>query len=151
MYQAKRTGSGSVAVYEQQEGDARARLSLTSRLRRAIGDGELRLHYQPIVSLHDGCLTGVEALVRWEDPAHGLIPPGDFIPIAEETGLIDPIGDWVIEELCAAARRWADAGQRPRLSFNLSPRASCAGPTWCPRSRRASRPTACARSSSARS
>jgi diguanylate cyclase (GGDEF)-like protein/PAS domain S-box-containing protein len=122
MYQAKRTGSGSVAVYEQQEGDARARLSLTSRLRRAIGDGDLRLHYQPIVSLHDGCLTGVEALVRWEDPAHGLIPPGDFIPIAEETGLIDPIGDWVVEELCAAAARWAGAGQRPRLSFNLSPR-----------------------------
>ena len=122
MYQAKRTGSGSVAVYEQQEGDARARLSLTSRLRRAIGDGDLRLHYQPIVSLHDGCLTGVEALVRWEDPAHGLIPPGDFIPIAEETGLIDPIGDWVVEELCTAAARWAGAGQRPRLSFNLSPR-----------------------------
>jgi diguanylate cyclase (GGDEF)-like protein/PAS domain S-box-containing protein len=122
MYQAKRTGSGSVALYQQQEGDARARLSLTSRLRRAIGAGELRLHYQPIVSLADGCLTGVEALVRWDDPQHGLVPPADFIPIAEETGLIDPIGDWVVEELCAAASRWAGAGQRPRLSFNLSPR-----------------------------
>jgi diguanylate cyclase (GGDEF)-like protein/PAS domain S-box-containing protein len=122
MYQAKRTGSGSVAVYEKEEGDARARLSLTTRLRRAIGEGELRLHYQPIVSLHDGLLTGVEALVRWEDPTHGLVPPGDFIPIAEETGLIDPIGDWVIEELCEQALRWAAVGQRPRLSFNLSPR-----------------------------
>jgi diguanylate cyclase (GGDEF)-like protein/PAS domain S-box-containing protein len=122
MYQAKRTGSGSVAVYQQEEGDARARLSLTTRLRRAIGDGELRLHYQPIVSLHDGLLTGVEALVRWEDPNHGLVSPGDFIPIAEETGLIDPIGDWVIDELCQQALRWAAVGQRPRLSFNLSPR-----------------------------
>lgn len=122
MYQAKRTGSGSVALYQRQEGDARARLGLTSRLRRAIGAGELRLHYQPIVSLSDGCLTGVEALVRWDDPQHGLVPPADFIPIAEETGLIDPIGDWVVEELCTAAARWAGAGQRPRLSFNLSPR-----------------------------
>jgi diguanylate cyclase (GGDEF)-like protein/PAS domain S-box-containing protein len=122
MYQAKRTGSGSVALYQQEAGDARARLSLTSRLRRAIGDGDLRLHYQPIVSLGDGCLTGVEALVRWEDPQQGLVPPADFIPIAEETGLIDAIGDWVIEELCSTAARWADAGQRPRLSFNLSPR-----------------------------
>jgi diguanylate cyclase (GGDEF)-like protein/PAS domain S-box-containing protein len=124
MYQAKRTGSGSVALYRQQEGegDARARLGLTSRLRRAIGDGDLRLHYQPIVALGDGSLTGVEALVRWEDPQHGLVPPADFIPIAEETGLIDAIGDWVMEELCAAAERWAGAGQRPRLSFNLSPR-----------------------------
>jgi diguanylate cyclase (GGDEF)-like protein/PAS domain S-box-containing protein len=122
MYQAKRTGSGSVAVYQQEEGDARARLSLTTRLRRAIGEGELRLHYQPIVALADGLLTGVEALVRWEDPQHGLVPPGDFIPIAEETGLIDPIGDWVVEELCRQALQWAAAGQRPRLSFNLSPR-----------------------------
>ncbi|HEY6761614.1 MAG TPA: EAL domain-containing protein [Baekduia sp.] len=122
MYQAKRTGSGSVALYEQEEGDARARLNLTTRLRRAIGDGELRLYYQPIAGLADGVLTGVEALVRWEDPKHGLVPPGDFIPIAEETGLIDPIGDWVVEELCAQATRWADAGHRPRLSFNLSPR-----------------------------
>ncbi|MCW2983321.1 MAG: hypothetical protein JWR63_891 [Conexibacter sp.] len=123
MYQAKRTGSGSVAIYQHEEGDARARLSLTTRLRRAIGDGELRLHYQPIVALGDQGLTGVEALVRWEDPATGmLVPPGDFIPIAEETGLIDAIGDWVIEELCAQALRWAAAGERPRLSFNLSPR-----------------------------
>jgi diguanylate cyclase (GGDEF)-like protein/PAS domain S-box-containing protein len=122
MYQAKRTGSGSVAIYEQEEGDARARLSLTTRLRRAIGEGELRLHYQPIVSIADGRLTGVEALVRWEDPEHGLVPPADFIPIAEETGLIDPIGDWVVEELCAQATRWAARDLRPRLSFNLSPR-----------------------------
>jgi diguanylate cyclase (GGDEF)-like protein len=122
LHQAKRTGGATVALYEREEGDARARLSLTSRLRRAIGEGELRLHYQPIVALGDGMLTGVEALVRWEDPRHGLVPPADFIPIAEETGLIDPIGDWVVEELCAQALRWAQAGRRPRLAFNLSPR-----------------------------
>jgi diguanylate cyclase (GGDEF)-like protein/PAS domain S-box-containing protein len=122
MYQAKRNGGGTVAVFQQEEGDARARLSLTTRLRRAIGAGELRLFYQPIVALSDGALTGVEALVRWESPTDGLIPPGDFIPIAEETGLIDPIGDWVVEELCTQGVRWAAEGLRPRLSFNLSPR-----------------------------
>jgi len=122
MYQAKRAGGGTVAVFQQEEGDARARLSLTTRLRRAIGAGDLRLHYQPIVALDDSGLTGVEALVRWEDPEHGLVAPGDFIPIAEETGLIDPIGDWVVEELCAQGVRWAQQGLRPRLSFNLSPR-----------------------------
>jgi diguanylate cyclase (GGDEF)-like protein/PAS domain S-box-containing protein len=122
LHQAKRAGGATVALYEREEGDARARLSLTARLRRAIGAGELRLHYQPIVALGDGLLTGVEALVRWEDPRHGLVPPADFIPIAEETGLIDAIGDWVVEELCAQALRWAADGHRPRLSFNLSPR-----------------------------
>jgi diguanylate cyclase (GGDEF)-like protein/PAS domain S-box-containing protein len=122
LHQAKRGGGATIAVYEHEEGDARARLSLTARLRRAIGDGELRLHYQPIVALSDGALTGVEALVRWEDPRLGLIPPADFIPTAEETGLIDAVGDWVVEELCAQALRWAQDGHRPRLAFNLSPR-----------------------------
>ncbi len=134
MYQAKRTGSGSVAVYQQEEGDARARLSLTSRLRRAIGEGELRLHYQPIVALHDSRLTGAEALVRWEDPTHGLVPPGDFIPIAEETGLIDAIGDWVIEELCQQAAALGRRRPSPAALVQPLARASCAGPTWCPRS-----------------
>ncbi|WCB96758.1 hypothetical protein DSM104299_05526 [Baekduia alba] len=109
MSQAKRTGSGSVALYEQQEGDARARLSLTTRLRRAIG--EVRLHCQPIVSPTDGLMIGVEALVRWEDPTHGLVPPADVIPIAEETGLIDPIGDCSSRSSVSRRR----AGPRARL------------------------------------
>jgi len=122
MYQAKRAGGGTVAFYEPQESDARMRLSLTTRLRRAIDEGELRLHYQPIVRAADGGLEALEALVRWEDPEEGLIPPGAFIPVAEETGLIDGIGAWVVEALCEQAVAWAAEGFRPRLNFNLSPR-----------------------------
>jgi diguanylate cyclase (GGDEF)-like protein/PAS domain S-box-containing protein len=122
MYQAKRAGGGTVAFYEPRESDARQRLSLTTRLRRAIDDGELRLHYQPIVRVSDGSLDSLEALVRWEDPEEGLIPPGAFIPVAEETGLIDGIGAWVVEALCEQAVTWAAEGFAPRLNFNLSPR-----------------------------
>jgi diguanylate cyclase (GGDEF)-like protein/PAS domain S-box-containing protein len=122
MYQAKRAGGGTVAFYEPHTSDARQRLSLTTRLRRAIEEGELRLHYQPIVRVEDGALRALEALVRWEDPEEGLIPPGAFIPVAEETGLIDGIGAWVVEALCQQAVAWAAEGFRPRLTFNLSPR-----------------------------
>lgn len=122
MYQAKRAGGGTVAFYEPRTSDARQRLSLTTRLRRAIDEGELRLHYQPIVHVADGRLDALEALVRWEDPQEGLIPPGAFIPVAEETGLIDGIGAWVVEALCEQAAAWGREGFRPRLTFNLSPR-----------------------------
>ncbi|MEA2341807.1 MAG: hypothetical protein QOG11_1884 [Solirubrobacteraceae bacterium] len=128
MYQAKRGGGGIVAFYEAEDGDARQRLGLTTRLRRAIGAGELRLHYQPIfrsdlaAAAGDGLLVALEALVRWEDPDRGIVPPGEFIPVAEETGLIDEIGDWVVETLCAQAAAWAPLGFHPRLTFNLSPR-----------------------------
>lgn len=122
MYQAKRTGGGTVAFYEPHASDARQRLSLTTRLRRAIDEGELRLHYQPIVRVADGSLDALEALVRWEDPEEGLVAPGAFIPVAEETGLIDGIGAWVVEALCVQAATWGAEGFRPRLNFNLSPR-----------------------------
>jgi len=122
MYQAKRAGGGTVAFYEPRASDARQRLSLTTRLRRAIEEGELLLHFQPIVAVGDGRLEAVEALVRWQDPEEGLIPPGAFIPVAEETGLIDGIGTWVVEALCEQAVAWAAEGFRPRLNFNLSPR-----------------------------
>lgn len=122
MYQAKRAGGGTVAFYEPHAWDARKRLSLTTRLRRAIDEGELRLHFQPIVRAADGSLEAVEALVRWEDPDEGLIPPGAFIPVAEETGLIDGIGAWVVEALCEQAAVWGRDGFRPQLNFNLSPR-----------------------------
>jgi len=122
MYQAKRAGGGTVAFYEPRESDARTRLSLTTRLRRAIEEGELLLHFQPIVAAADARLEALEALVRWQDPDEGLIPPGAFIPVAEETGLIDGIGAWVVQALCEQAVAWAAEGFRPQLNFNLSPR-----------------------------
>jgi len=122
MYQAKRTGGGSIALYESEATDSRRRLSLTTELRRAVSDGQLLLHYQPIFGVSDGRLHSLEALVRWQYPEHGLVPPGTFIPMAEETGLIDTIGEWVVGELCRQASEWAAAGRRPGLAFNVSPR-----------------------------
>lgn len=122
MQQAKRGGGGTVAFYEKGASEARERLALTTRLRRAIDGDELRLHFQPIYRVDDGELEAVEALVRWEDPEHGLVSPAGFIPVAEETGLIEGIGAWVVEALCRQAAAWAREDFTPRLCFNLSPR-----------------------------
>jgi EAL domain-containing protein (putative c-di-GMP-specific phosphodiesterase class I) len=94
-------------------------------LRRAIERNELRVYYQPEISLATGHVTGVEALLRWEHPERGLLEPASFIPMAEDTGLIVPIGEWVLREACRQGERWrglAPNGDRFQMSVNLSPR-----------------------------
>ncbi|HZQ84877.1 MAG TPA: EAL domain-containing protein [Acidimicrobiales bacterium] len=126
MYRAKERGRRRYEVFASDLGDqARNRLELESDLRQAIERGELRLHYQPEIDLADRCLVGVEALVRWQHPTRGLLVPAQFIPIAEETGLIIPLGAWVLEQACLELRRWATdhpERRRLRMSVNVSGR-----------------------------
>jgi diguanylate cyclase (GGDEF)-like protein len=102
---------------------ARRRLEIESGIRRALANGELRVYYQPKINVRTRRVAGLEALVRWADPERGLVSPLDFIPIAEESGLIEQIGQWVLEETCAQNRRWQMAGLPPvRASVNVSAR-----------------------------
>ena len=122
MYKAKQAGKNRYQFYARHmQIDARARLEMEADLRKAIAGQELRLHYQPIVDTDSGELVGAEALVRWEHPQRGMVSPLDFIPVAEDSGLIVPIGAWVLRE---AARQWAvwrDKGHPPlRISVNVS-------------------------------
>ncbi len=124
MYRAKARGK---ACYERFDAGMRAsavaRLQLESNLRRATEREEFRLYFQPIASLEDGVVTGAEALVRWRHPERGLINPAEFIPLAEETGLIVPIGEWVLRTACAQARAWHAAGLSDlRVTVNFSAR-----------------------------
>jgi EAL domain-containing protein (putative c-di-GMP-specific phosphodiesterase class I) len=95
--------------------------SLEARLRRALRARELRLHYQPIYALRTGELVALEALLRWEDPGRGMISPAEFIPVAEQSGLIDALGDYVLEAVCAQQVEWTGRGLLPHISFNVSP------------------------------
>jgi EAL domain-containing protein (putative c-di-GMP-specific phosphodiesterase class I) len=121
MYQAKTRGKNCVAYYDPAtETGARDRMDTATRLRRAVERNELELHYQPQVDL-DGRLRGFEALLRWRHPTRGLEYPGSFIPIAEETGLIVPIGAWVIQEACRHCAEWTRVLGRPlKVAVNVS-------------------------------
>ncbi|GGY16559.1 EAL domain-containing protein [Massilia dura] len=108
---------------EEMNQHAKEHLRIESELRDALANGELLLYYQPKVSLRSGRIVGAEALLRWRHPVRGLVSPGVFIPVAEETGLIMELGDWAIEEACRQIRQWHDAGlEMPPVAVNLSAR-----------------------------
>ncbi len=119
MYRAKQRGRGRAEVYsEAMRAEARDRVALTNALERALATGQMRLVYQPIVSAHTGRNAGVEAYLRWDHPQRGELTPPTFIPVAEESGMIGPLGDFVVTRACADMREWIDAGLVDR-SFGL--------------------------------
>ena len=122
LSQAKSQGAGTATFFKAgMDGECRARKALEFDLRRAIGGDELRLFYQPQISVATGATIGFEALVRWQHPQRGLVSPGDFIPLAEETGLIIELGAWAMRAACLQARVWQEAGMPSfRIAVNLS-------------------------------
>ena len=124
MYQAKSDGKNACRFYTAEMNAAiRTRLEIENGLRQALRDGQLVLHYQPQVQVDSGRIVGVEALVRWQHPEQGLVPPATFIPIAEESGLIEPIGEWVLGEACRQIQAWRASGVGDvKMAVNLSAR-----------------------------
>ena len=125
LYRAKARGRGRYEVFDEtMNAQALERLELEADLRAALERDEFRVYYQPKMALATGQLEGMEALVRWEHPRRGLVSPAAFIPLAEETGLIRPLGQWVLEEACRQTRHWHDAlpGRTLVTSVNLSAR-----------------------------
>jgi diguanylate cyclase (GGDEF)-like protein/PAS domain S-box-containing protein len=128
LYAVKNAGKGTFRFFEPElHEEVLTRLARRTALENAITHGEMRLHYQPIVRLTDRAVVGMEALVRWQHPVEGLVPPLDFIPLAEQSGLIVPLGEWVLQQACADLSRWRQSwplawGSAPHVSVNLSPR-----------------------------
>ena len=124
MYHAKQQGRNNFQFYSAElNAAATRRLELENQLRQALERGELRLHYQPRIDLRSSRVTSFEALLRWYHPELGVVSPREFIPLAEDTGLIVPIGDWVVSEACRQIRAWREAGLGGvQLSVNVSPR-----------------------------
>ncbi|MFD1731556.1 diguanylate cyclase domain-containing protein [Deinococcus malanensis] len=122
MYRAKHDGKNAVRTFSAGMGDeTAARMDLERDLREALRNGEFVLHYQGQFDVASGALTGYEALVRWQHPVHGMIAPGRFIPVAEDSGLIGPLGDWVLREACRQARAWRADERGLTISVNVSP------------------------------
>ncbi|MGZ8851571.1 MAG: putative bifunctional diguanylate cyclase/phosphodiesterase [Thermoanaerobaculia bacterium] len=121
MYQAKENGHQSYRFFTPAMNQrAVERQSIEESLRRGLERQEFVLHYQPKVDLRSGRITGVEALIRWTHPTRGAIPPAQFIPVAEDCGLIIPLGAWVLREACRQAREWARAGLPTPMAVNVS-------------------------------
>jgi diguanylate cyclase (GGDEF)-like protein/PAS domain S-box-containing protein len=122
MYESKKAGPGGHVISAPGTIDPSARLKLVTRLRKAVESQRWTLHYQPVVELSTGRMLGVEALIRWIEPDGSMVPPGEFIPLAEELGLIESIGDWVVKELIYQSGVWRELGIDLEMGFNLSPR-----------------------------
>ena len=121
MYQAKNQGPGRYALFDRSMADQITPSTAERRLREALENGEFRLYYQPIVSLWTKRLVGAEALLRWNDPRRGLVSPNEFMQALEDTGLIVPIGNWILEEVCAQSKRWQQAyPDRPALNIKVN-------------------------------
>lgn len=124
MYLIKEIGGNNYKFHSSNNSDLSIkRFALTNDLRKALANEEFLVYYQPIVDINTGKIVGNEALLRWNHPRLGLVQPNEFIPIAEKTGLIVPIGDWVIRKACKQNKEWQDAGLQPMyISINLSAR-----------------------------